>query len=351
MKIGLRGGHSPNCKGAVGFLDEQTEVRKIYYEMVPMLQAAGHTVVNCNSDAYNVIDELNEGTNKANAAGCDIYMTIHMNASGGAGNGTECWLYDGGSGTMNGIADRINANFAAKGFQNRGKKYNTGYHDLNASNMPAMIVETLFCDSQYDSDLYRKLGAKGIAGLIASGIDGKAFGVHENGSDTKPSFPVNPPSPEQGIPTVSVHNTAPGIQFTYAVRTEGGRVLPEVTNLSDYAGVQGKRITDIAIKVSAGKIRYRVHLLNGGWLPWVTGCSWKDHNNGYAGNGAVIDAIQVYYETPGDYAEKYGYQKAQYRVSPVNSNYYSWQFDTETEGGQDGYAGRFGTAIDRFQLY
>ncbi len=38
MKIGLRGGHSPNCKGAIGILDEQAEVRKIYNALVPMLQ-------------------------------------------------------------------------------------------------------------------------------------------------------------------------------------------------------------------------------------------------------------------------------------------------------------------------
>ena len=45
MKIGLRGGHSPNCKGAIGLIDEQAEVRKIYNELAPMLQAVGHTVV------------------------------------------------------------------------------------------------------------------------------------------------------------------------------------------------------------------------------------------------------------------------------------------------------------------
>ena len=38
MKIGLRGGHSPNCKGAIGLIDEQAEVRKIYNELAPMLQ-------------------------------------------------------------------------------------------------------------------------------------------------------------------------------------------------------------------------------------------------------------------------------------------------------------------------
>lgn len=173
MKIGLRGGHSPNCKGAIGILDEQAEVRKIYYELAPMLQAAGHTVVNCNSDANTVNGELNEGTNKANSNRCDVYITIHMNASGGSGNGTECWMYDSSNGTMNAIADRINANFASRGFQNRGKKFSDGLHDLNASSMPAMIVETLFCDNQHDADLYRKFGAKGVAQLIASGITGK----------------------------------------------------------------------------------------------------------------------------------------------------------------------------------
>ena len=50
MKIGLRGGHSPNCKGVMGILDEQAEVRKIYYERAPMLQTQGLTVINCNSD-------------------------------------------------------------------------------------------------------------------------------------------------------------------------------------------------------------------------------------------------------------------------------------------------------------
>ena len=78
----------------------------------------------------------------------------------------------------------------------------------------------------------------------------------------------------------------------------------------------------------------------------------NDYNNGYAGNGNVIDAVRVYYNTPADYANKYGYQKAQYRVSPVNANYYAWQYDDDDEGvGQDGYAGAFGKAIDRFQLF
>lgn len=87
MKIGLRGGHSQNCKGAIGLIDEQAEVRKIYNELVPTLQAVGHTVIDCNSNASNVSGELSDGTNKANGAGCDIYVTLHMNAAGAASAG------------------------------------------------------------------------------------------------------------------------------------------------------------------------------------------------------------------------------------------------------------------------
>lgn len=175
MKIGLRGGHSPNCKGAFGILDEQVEVRNIYNELAPMLQAVGHTVVDCNSNASNVSSELSDGTNKANSAGCDIYVTLHMNAAGAASaGGTEVWLYDASNQTMNTIASDICQNFANEGFANRGVKYSSGYHDLNASNMPGMIVETLFCTGTDDVARYRNLGAKGIAELIAKAIDSRA---------------------------------------------------------------------------------------------------------------------------------------------------------------------------------
>ena len=141
-----------------------------------------------------------------------------------------------------------------------------------------------------------------------------------------------------------------GVVFTYGVKS-GGRILPFVTNLSDFAGIQGIPITDATIKVNKGSVKYRVHIKDGDWLPYVTGCNWNDPNNGYAGNGQIIDAIEVYYSTPEDIVNKYGYQKAQYRISPVNGNYYSWQYDNETGNGQDGYAGCFGVAMDRFQLF
>ena len=210
MKIGLRGGHSPNCKGAMGILDEQVEVRKIYNEMVPMLKAAGHSVVDCNSNGRTQGAELAEGTNKANSSRCDVYITIHMNASTGSGNGTECWLYNSGNGTMNSMADKIMSNFAAKGFYNRGKKYSTSYHDLKKSNMPAMIVETLFCDNSGDAQLYRKIGAKGIAEIIVKAIDGKAV-AGATGSTAAPApAPSKPPKGDSWVSRLQTECNAQG---------------------------------------------------------------------------------------------------------------------------------------------
>lgn len=135
----------------------------------------------------------------------------------------------------------------------------------------------------------------------------------------------------------------------YCVRA-GGRWLPEVKNLTDFAGIQGVPITDIAIKFSEGSCKYRV-MVNGQWLPYVTGYDSNDIINGYAGNGNPIEAVEVYYNTPERIAKCLGYLRAKYRVSPINRDYYDWQYDDETSNGQDGYAGCFGTAIDRFQIY
>lgn len=148
---------------------------------------------------------------------------------------------------------------------------------------------------------------------------------------------------ESAKPSGGHYNAA--VVFTYCVKADG-KTYPSVKNLADYAGVRGKAITDVAIMCNVGKVEYRVHVLGGKWLPYVSGFNWADPVNGYAENGKPIDAIEVIYIAPDGSS-----QKAQYRVSPVNGNYYDWQYNNETGGGQDGYAGSFGKKVDRFQLF
>lgn len=148
---------------------------------------------------------------------------------------------------------------------------------------------------------------------------------------------------ESAKPSGGHYNAA--VVFTYCVKADG-KTYPSVKNLADYAGVRGKAITDVAIMCNVGKVEYRVHVLGGKWLPYVSGFNWADPVNGYAGNGKPIDAIEVIYIAPDGNS-----QKAQYRVSPMNGNYYDWQYNNETGGGQDGYAGSFEKKVDRFQLF
>lgn len=137
------------------------------------------------------------------------------------------------------------------------------------------------------------------------------------------------------------------VNVTYRVRGVKGKWYPAVKNLTDYAGLPGDAITDVAIRVSAGKVKYRVHIKGGAWLPYVTGYDTGDAENGYAGDNKPIDAIEVcYYGDTGATT----YKRAVYRVSPVGESYYPWQHDDEKSAGQDGYAGNYGRTIDRFQI-
>ncbi len=131
--------------------------------------------------------------------------------------------------------------------------------------------------------------------------------------------------------------------LTYRVYADG-HWYDEVKGLSNIAGRKKQAISGVAVKVSAGKLCYRVHLLNGDWLPWVDGYDIKDDINGYAGiKDKVIDAIQVEFSGVGDY-------KATYRVRKQGAGFWDWQHNTEKDSSQDGYAGLLGTKIDGVQI-
>lgn len=133
------------------------------------------------------------------------------------------------------------------------------------------------------------------------------------------------------------------VNVFYRVKTKDHGWLPEVKNLDDYAGYQDSPITGLAIRVDKGSIKYRVHLKGKGWLSYVTGCNINDYKNGYAGTGKdIIDAIEVYYYTPNNIRP---YKKAKYKV-----NNYPWQYDNEKTNGQDGYGGKFGVSVTKFQI-
>ena len=131
-----------------------------------------------------------------------------------------------------------------------------------------------------------------------------------------------------------------------------GKWGEEILGLSGFSGAHKQAISAIAMKVSEGSLKYRVHMRGSRWLPWVDGSDYdiNDDIKGYAGiKDRVIDCVQIEYTGPNDY-------KACYKVRPQGSGrFYDFQFNTETgkakEGYyQDGYAGFYGYAIDGIQI-
>lgn len=104
--------------------------------------------------------------------------------------------------------------------------------------------------------------------------------------------------------------------ITYGIKTRNHGIMADVGNGAP-AGFANDSILGIKIGVTSGKVQYRVHC-GGRWLPKVTGNSWNDRNNGYAGDDIhSIDAIQIYFET--DPSKTGGaYYEAVYSVKPYD---------------------------------
>ena len=85
----------------------------------------------------------------------------------------------------------------------------------------------------------------------------------------------------------------------YKVHYKGGEWLPEVKNREDYAGLYNKPIDALMMRTDTGStIKYAVHLRRDNrWLPFVSGYDTSDAENGYAGIiGQEIDGIKIYIE-------------------------------------------------------
>lgn len=161
------------------------------------------------------------------------------------------------------------------------------------------------------------------------------------GSTPKDDIPVTPsPKPSVNEPIIYTQGVA------------NGKWLGVIKNGADYSGIFGKALVALAAKVTKGAIEYSVHIKDKGWLGKVTGFNYKDYINGYAGDGNPaekgnpIDGVRMYYRTPTEVVNKLGYYRVAYRVHLLGGGWLDWQYDTETTGGQDGYAGIFGRTID-----
>lgn len=169
MKIGLRGGHSANCIGAVGIVNEYEQMQEFFKHIRRILTSYGHTIVDCNSNGSTANAELSEGGLKANSANVDLFISLHMNAFDGTSNGTEA-LVSSATSRAYPYAKKLCDNFSLLGFKNRGVKFQKLY-EMNHVIAPNIIFEICFCDSQKDIEIYNKYSWEQLAYRFCNTID------------------------------------------------------------------------------------------------------------------------------------------------------------------------------------
>lgn len=179
MRINVHAGHNPDGKvacGAVGFIQESTEARKVKNEVISQLRQLGHTVYDCTCEnGTSQADVLTKIVNACNANDVDLDVSIHFNAGAGdsAGNGkttgAEVYVYNESS-KAKAYAEKVCDTIAQIGFKNRGVKTNSSLYVLKKTKAPAMLVECCFVDDKDDVSLY---DYQSMAAAIVYGITGQ----------------------------------------------------------------------------------------------------------------------------------------------------------------------------------
>ncbi len=195
MRINVHAGHNADGRvacGAIGFIRESTEARRVKDAVIAMLRQLGHTVYDCTIDnASGVNDNLRKIVALCNAHEVDLDVSIHLNSGAkdhtgnGKTTGVEVYVYN-SSGKAKAYAEKVCRAIAGLGFKNRGVKYSTGLYVLRNTKSPAMLVECCFVDDKDDVQLY---DCQKMAEAIVFGITGQRVQVQQPDADQEPMAP------------------------------------------------------------------------------------------------------------------------------------------------------------------
>lgn len=153
------------------FGQEDTFTREVGDRVIELLRLAGRAAVDVTpKSATSVSDSLRRRAINANDLDCDLLVSIHFNAFNGSAHGSEVFAV---SPKGREVARSVLGQICALGFKNRGVKDGSRLLVLNASKMPAILVECCFLDSGKDMGLYSSDPDR-MARAIAAGILGEA---------------------------------------------------------------------------------------------------------------------------------------------------------------------------------
>lgn len=193
--IVISSGHGKYIRGASGYLDEVDEARKVVNRVAELLRDGDIDVeVFHDNTSHDQNTNLNTIVNYHNAQERELDVSVHFNAYETTSKpmGVEC-LYV----TQSTLAGEVSHAVArAGGFIDRGPKKRTDLFFLNNTEEPAILIETCFCDSKADHDLYLQ-HFEAICQSIAEAIAGQSLAPP--GPDPGPDPEPEPPD-DSGLP-------------------------------------------------------------------------------------------------------------------------------------------------------
>ncbi|WP_270166087.1 N-acetylmuramoyl-L-alanine amidase [Paenibacillus sp. SYP-B4298] len=146
---------------------------------------------------------LKERTDKANAWGADVLISIHANASGdgwSSAEGIETFTYTKPSAASVQLAKALQTQLiTATGLRDRGVKM-ANYHMVRESRMPAILVECGFMTHRREvellkSEAYRQRCAEAIVSALVQVYDLQPIATNSPGQPSAGSGTINAPSP------------------------------------------------------------------------------------------------------------------------------------------------------------
>jgi N-acetylmuramoyl-L-alanine amidase len=183
-RIVISSGHGKHVRGAHGIIDEVDEARRVVDAVAEGMRQRGVEVFVFHDDVSETQNEnLNRIVNYHNAQSRDLDVSVHFNAfeQTSKPRGTEVLFV-----TQGPLASQVAAAIADCGLVDRGGKKRTDLFFLNNTDMPAILIEVCFVDSEADTDVYDEQ-FDAICDAIVTSVSGLA-------DDAEPPAIVPPPA-------------------------------------------------------------------------------------------------------------------------------------------------------------
>jgi len=187
--IVISSGHGSKIRGAHGILDEVDEARRVTEQLAEELRARGVDVVTYHDDiSTGQSENLSRITDFHNSKIRDLDISVHFNAFEQTSKPRGCEVLYVTQGTL---AAKLSSAIASNGFIDRGPKKRTDLYVLNNTEMPCVLLEICFVDSEADAELYGDT-FHGICAALADELGGAMTGAPDIEEELPPPTYVVP---------------------------------------------------------------------------------------------------------------------------------------------------------------